>query len=143
MAGRAGEAMTRSEERMNVGTTTEQAGRARLRKYVVTEDVQQSVPVSREKVRVEREPVTEANRDAAMSGPDISEAEHEVTLHEERPWWRRKRCRSSGPAGQGAHFRRGDGRRRSPQGAHRDRRRHRLWALNPPGWKAVMAQDFL
>jgi uncharacterized protein (TIGR02271 family) len=85
MAGRAGEAMTRSEERMNVGTTTEQTGRARLRKYVVTEDVQQSVPVSREEVRVEREPVTEANRDAAMSGADISEAEHEVTLHEERP----------------------------------------------------------
>jgi uncharacterized protein (TIGR02271 family) len=85
MAGRADEAMTRSEERMNVGTTTEQTGRARLRKYVVTENVQQSVPVSREEVRVEREPVTEANRGAAMSGPDISEAEHEVTLHEERP----------------------------------------------------------
>jgi uncharacterized protein (TIGR02271 family) len=85
MAGRTDEAMTRSEERMNVGTATEQTGRARLRKYVVTEDVQQSVPVSREEVRVEREPVTEADRGAAMSGPDISEAEHEVTLHEERP----------------------------------------------------------
>jgi stress response protein YsnF len=47
MAGRADEAMTRSEERMNVGTTTEQTGRARLRKYVITENVQQSVPVSR------------------------------------------------------------------------------------------------
>jgi uncharacterized protein (TIGR02271 family) len=85
MAGRSDEAMTRSEERMNVGTATEQTGRARLRKYVVTENVQQSVPVSREEVRVEREPVTEANRGAAMSGPDISDAEHEVTLHEERP----------------------------------------------------------
>ena len=38
-----------------------------------------------EEVRLEREPITEANRGAAMSGPDISEEEHEVILHEERP----------------------------------------------------------
>ncbi len=30
-----------------------------------------------------REPITEANRDKAMSGPDITENEHEVVLHEE------------------------------------------------------------
>jgi uncharacterized protein (TIGR02271 family) len=41
--------------------------------------------VQREEVRLEREPITDANRGAAMSGPDISEEEHEVTLHEERP----------------------------------------------------------
>ena len=76
--------MTRSEERMHVGTTTEQTGRVRLRKYVVTENVQQTVPVSHEEVRVEREPVTDANRAQAMSGPELSGAEHEVTLHEER-----------------------------------------------------------
>ncbi|MDG9709582.1 PRC and DUF2382 domain-containing protein [Streptomyces sp. DH10] len=79
------DAMTRSEERMHVGTERREAGRARLRKYVVTEEVQQTVPVRREEVRVEREPITDENRDAALSGPDISEAEHEVTLHEERP----------------------------------------------------------
>jgi uncharacterized protein (TIGR02271 family) len=79
------EAMTRSEERLHVGTETVPAGRARLRKYVVTEHVTRTVPVSHEEVRVEREPVTEANLDAAMSGPDISEEEHEVTLHAERP----------------------------------------------------------
>lgn len=79
------DAMTRSEERMRVGTQTEQTGRVRLRKYVVTEQVQQTVPVSHEEVRVEREPITEANVDEAMAGPDISEAEHEVTLHQERP----------------------------------------------------------
>jgi uncharacterized protein (TIGR02271 family) len=84
-AGQADEAMTRSEERMRVGTATEQTGRVRLRKYVVTETVQQSVPVSHEEVRVEREPITEANRGAAMSGPEISGAEHEVTLYAERP----------------------------------------------------------
>jgi uncharacterized protein (TIGR02271 family) len=78
-------AMTRSEERMRVGTATEETGRARLRKYVVTETVQRTVPVSHEEVRVEREPITDANREAAMSGPAISDEEHEVTLHAERP----------------------------------------------------------
>ena len=79
------EAMTRSEERLHVGTEQVQAGRARLRKYVVTENVTQTVPVSHEEVRLEREPITDANRGDAMSGADISEEEHEVTLHAERP----------------------------------------------------------
>lgn len=79
------DAMTRSEERVNVGTERQAAGRARLRKYVVTENVAQTVPVQREEVRLEREPISEGNRDEALSGPDISEAEHEVVLHEERP----------------------------------------------------------
>ena len=79
------DAMTRSEERLHVGTEQVQAGRARLRKYVVTENVTQTVPVSHEEVRLEREPITGANRGAAMSGSDISEEEHEVTLHAERP----------------------------------------------------------
>jgi uncharacterized protein (TIGR02271 family) len=79
------DAMTRSEERLNVGTRTEEAGRARLRKYVVTENVTETVPVSREEVRVEREPITDANVGNAMDGPAISEEEHEVTLHAERP----------------------------------------------------------
>jgi hypothetical protein len=84
-------AMTRSEERLNVGTRTEEAGRARLRKYivtenyVVTENVTETVPVSREEVRVEREPITDANIGNAMDGPAISEEEHEVTVHAERP----------------------------------------------------------
>jgi uncharacterized protein (TIGR02271 family) len=79
------EAMTRSEEEVRVGTAQRERGRARLRKYVVTEQVQQTVPVRREEVRVEREPVTDENIDEAMSGPDISEGEHEVVLHEEEP----------------------------------------------------------
>ncbi len=79
------DAMTRSEERLRVGTESVQAGRARLRKYVVTENVSTTVPVSHEEVRLEREPITEANRDAALSGADISEEEHELTLHAERP----------------------------------------------------------
>lgn len=78
-------AMTRSEERLHVGTERQETGRARLRKYVTTENVTKTVPVQREEVRLEREPITDANRGAAMSGPDLSEEEHEVTLHEERP----------------------------------------------------------
>ena len=78
------EAMTRSEEQLKVGTETHEAGRARLRKYVVTEEQNVTVPVTREEVRVEREPITDANRGAAMDGPELSEEEHEVVLHEER-----------------------------------------------------------
>ena len=78
------DAMTRSEERLNVGTRSEEVGRARLRKYVVSENVTESVPVAREEVRVEREPITDANVGNAMDGPAISEEEHEVTLHAER-----------------------------------------------------------
>src|SRR3954447_3592573 len=78
-------AMTRSEERLNVGTRSQEAGRARLRKYVVTENVTETVPVSREEVRVEREPITDANAGNALDGPAISEEEHEVVLHEETP----------------------------------------------------------
>ena len=79
------DAMTRSEEEVRVGTTRERAGRARLRKWVETEEVQKTVPVRREKARIEREPITDDNVDRATSGPDISDEEHEVVLHEEEP----------------------------------------------------------
>jgi uncharacterized protein (TIGR02271 family) len=79
------DAMTRSEEELRVGTERRETGRARLRKYVETENVQQTVPVQREEVRVEREPITDANVDDALDGPEISEEEHEVTLHTEEP----------------------------------------------------------
>ena len=78
-------AMTRSEEQLRVGIQTHEAGRARLRKHVVTEHQQVTVPVSHEEITLEREPVTDANRGDAYDGPAISEEEHEVTLHAERP----------------------------------------------------------
>lgn len=80
-----GEAMTRSEEQLHVGTEEVETGRARLRKYVVTEEVDQKVPVRRERVRVEHEPITRENQGQAASGTAFSEAEQEVILHEERP----------------------------------------------------------
>ena len=79
------QAMTRSEEEVRVGTAQHEVGRARLRKYVVTEQVQTTVPVQREEVRLEREPITDANVGAATDGPAISEEEHEVTLYAEEP----------------------------------------------------------
>lgn len=74
--------LTRSEEQVNVGTERREAGRVRLRKYVVTENVTQTVPVSREEVRVEREPITDADR---VGNADLGEDVQEVTLHEETP----------------------------------------------------------
>jgi uncharacterized protein (TIGR02271 family) len=77
------EAMTRSEEELRVGTTERESGRVRLQKYVVEEEVTKTVPVRREEVRIEREPITDANRGDAVDGPAISEDEHEVVLHSE------------------------------------------------------------
>jgi uncharacterized protein (TIGR02271 family) len=76
--------MTRSEERLDVGTTSQEAGRVRLRKYVTTEQETVTVPVKKERAVLETEPITGANRDEATAGPDISEEEHEVVLTEER-----------------------------------------------------------
>jgi uncharacterized protein (TIGR02271 family) len=85
-AGRAtDEAMTRAEEELRVGTAERERGRVRLRKWVETEVVEHRVPIRREKVRLEREPITDENVEPAIAGPEISEAEHEVVLREEEP----------------------------------------------------------
>jgi len=78
------DAMTRSEEQLKVGTEQVAAGRARLRKHVVTENQSVTVPVSHEEVTLEREPITDANVGKATAGPDLSDEEHEVQLTEER-----------------------------------------------------------
>jgi uncharacterized protein (TIGR02271 family) len=79
------QAMTRSEEEVVVGKQQVETGRARLRKYIVTEEVQTTIPVQREEVVLEREPITEGNLDQALDGPELSEEEHEVVLHAEEP----------------------------------------------------------
>lgn len=73
------EAMTRSEEHLNVGTEQVESGHVRLRKYVVTEEQQVTIPVSHEEVRVERTPVTGDVR------AEIGEQEQDVVLHAEKP----------------------------------------------------------
>jgi stress response protein YsnF len=89
------DAMTRSEERLVASTEVYEAGRARLRKHVVTEEVQITVQVRREELRLEREPIAEGGRelvhDPDVFGPrEVFETPeggviYEVTLHEERP----------------------------------------------------------
>jgi uncharacterized protein (TIGR02271 family) len=79
------DAMTRSEEELEVGKTERETGRVRLRKHVTTEHVTKTVPVQREEVSIEREPITDGNVDDGTDGPAISEEEHEVVLHEEVP----------------------------------------------------------
>lgn len=80
--------MTLSEEQLRVGTEEHEIGRARLRKYVVTEHVTTTIPVSHEEVRLVREPISEADRGSGMGR--IQEEELEVTLHEERPTVRKE-----------------------------------------------------
>ncbi len=74
--------LIRSEEQLHVGTEEYESGRARLHKYVVTEEVTRSVPVSHEEVRVVREPFQPGEK---MTGTtDFGEQDVEVTLHAER-----------------------------------------------------------
>jgi uncharacterized protein (TIGR02271 family) len=76
-----GEYLTRSEEQLHVGTEQVEAGRARLRKFVVTEQQTVTVPVSREEVRVVREPIAPVD---AVDDVTIGEAAADVVLTEER-----------------------------------------------------------
>ncbi|MGW3797342.1 DUF2382 domain-containing protein [Dermacoccus nishinomiyaensis] len=69
------------EERLNVAKERREAGKARLRKYVVTEQQQVDVPVTREEVHVTREPVNER----VDGNVQLGEETQTVTLHEERP----------------------------------------------------------
>jgi stress response protein YsnF len=79
-------AMTRSEEQLRVHTEQVAATRVRLVKYVVTEEVQLTVPVRREEIRVEQVPL-----DAPDPGPGESlvsgtaDLPEEIVLHREEP----------------------------------------------------------
>ena len=77
------DAMTRSEERLNVSTEKVESGRARLRKHIVTEQQTVTVPVTHEEATLVREPITDANIGEATAGAELSEEEHEVVLHGE------------------------------------------------------------
>ncbi|MEU1123521.1 PRC and DUF2382 domain-containing protein [Streptomyces sp. NPDC005899] len=82
-AGAAGrEEMVRSEEQLLIGTEEYESGKARLHKYVVTENVTRTVPVSHEEVRVVREPLQPGEKSVGRT--DIGEQDVEVTLHAER-----------------------------------------------------------
>jgi len=72
--------MTRSEERLLVGKEQVSAGVASLNKYVTTEHVSTAVPITKEHVVIEREPIAPGD---VVRG-DIKEAHYEVALTEER-----------------------------------------------------------
>lgn len=72
------------EERLNVGTEQREAGKVRLRKYVVTETQSVEVPVQREELHVEREPINERVSGDHVIGEDVTDGET-ITLHEEVP----------------------------------------------------------
>ncbi|MFD8702290.1 YsnF/AvaK domain-containing protein [Kitasatospora sp. NPDC059648] len=76
--------ITCREERLDITTEWHVLGTAKLRKYVTSERVERRVPVVRERVRVERMPVSEAER-ASLTEREVAEAVEEVTLREERP----------------------------------------------------------
>jgi stress response protein YsnF len=99
------DAMTRSEEELRVGKAKQEVGRARLRKYIVTENVTTTVPVEREEVRIEREPITDANRGDAYDG-------RRSARRSTRSLQRRDPGRREGRRGQGA---------RAPRQGHRHR----------------------
>ena len=79
------ETVTAHEERLNVGTRAEETGRARLRKYTTTETETVEVPVSKEKLVVEREDAGGTVRKGGLD--DIAEGDRDevITLREERP----------------------------------------------------------
>jgi stress response protein YsnF len=74
-AGTSGEGaeMIRSEEEVSVGKRRRVSGKARLKKYVVTEHVQKVVPVQREEVRVEFEPAEGEEASAPDSTGEVAE----------------------------------------------------------------------
>lgn len=74
--------MTCSEEQLHIGKESRESGRVRLHKYVETENVQETVPLSHEEIVIEREDI----RDAGLSEPyEIGAEDRELILHEERP----------------------------------------------------------
>ncbi|MCW2701663.1 MAG: hypothetical protein JWQ45_3198 [Blastococcus sp.] len=89
-------AMTRTEEQLRVGTERVATTRARLVKYVVTEEVQITVPIRREEIRIEEVPLDAVDGDgdggesllsadqasAYPAGPGLPD---EIILHTERP----------------------------------------------------------
>lgn len=75
------DSVVRHEEELRVGKERVETGRVRLRKHVVTEQKTVTVPVQREEVRLESEPLQPGD----VAAGRIGEEEVSVTLSEERP----------------------------------------------------------
>lgn len=85
--------MVRSEEQLRVGTARFPARRVRIVKYVVTEEVQVTVPIRREEIRIEELPLVDVDTDELVvegdplggGSPTASGLPDEIVLHAERP----------------------------------------------------------
>ena len=73
--------VTLSEEQLDVHKESHETGRVRLRKYTTTETQQVEVPVTKERLRVERTPATGTATGGHIADDDSVE---EITLREER-----------------------------------------------------------
>lgn len=76
--------IVRSEEQLHVGTKPVEGRRARLHKFVVTEQQTVTLPVSHDQVRLIRESITDANRDQVLGRIDFAEEPQEILLTEDR-----------------------------------------------------------
>ena len=76
------QALTRSEEELEVDTRQVPRGQAGVRKRVVTEQQHRTVPVEREELRIEREPVRAGEGDG---DGEMSADERTIELREEQP----------------------------------------------------------
>ena len=79
------DAVTSREEPDAISSNKAEGARARLRRYVVTENVTVTVPVSHDEVSVKREPISNNDISVATSAHEISEDEREVILYSEQP----------------------------------------------------------
>jgi uncharacterized protein (TIGR02271 family) len=77
-----GQALTRSEEELEVDTEQVSRGQAGVRKRVVTEQQHRTVPVEREELRVQREPIPAGEGDGDA---ELAADERTVELREEQP----------------------------------------------------------
>ena len=80
-------AMTRSEEQLRVATERYAAKRVRVVKYVVTEEVQVTVPIRREEIRIEEIPLDEGvpATAGALDAAGTGGLPETIVLHTERP----------------------------------------------------------
>ncbi|QKG24213.1 PRC-barrel domain-containing protein [Actinomadura verrucosospora] len=74
--------ITRSEERLRIDTERHEAGRVHVRKWVETEMVERTIPVSHEEIKIDREPITDGRPDMKIN---VTEDDVEIILYEERP----------------------------------------------------------
>lgn len=82
----ADDATVAHEERLRVGTESREAGKVRLRKHVTTDTQRVDVPVQREEVVVDRQPIDPDSPEARAGGIDATaDSEETITLREERP----------------------------------------------------------